>query len=152
MEALEILKVEEDKPTSKFPENYSELVASGFKQFEYDLGQITAGQDVGYTKSPNQRKIIKRLKVIASKPQNENNNQIQKQISLLIEGYNLKLSAGLTKELTGIIQNDYDDDKFLDKLNIFYNLYKLHKVSENVEDPWLEKPRILYSKYYFEKN
>ena len=68
----------------------------------------------------------------------------------MIEGYSLKLASGLAKELTGIIQNDYDDDKFLDKLNIFYNLYKLHKVSENEEDPWLEKPRILYSKYYFD--
>ena len=152
-EALEKLQVKENTPTSKFPENYNELVATGFNKFKYDLEQVRAKSGSGgFKPSKEQNKIIARLQIISRNPQNQNDKKKDKDISDLSKGFKLKLSDALSKELRDVIRNDYDDEEFIKKLSDLHTAFKLWKVAETEEDQWLQTPRILYSKYYFDKN
>ena len=89
--------------------------------------------------------------MISRKPQNQNDKKKDKDISDLSKGFKLKLSDALSKDLRDVIRNDYDDEEFIEKLSDLHTAFKLWKVAETEEDQWLQTPRILYSKYYFEK-
>ena len=68
------------------------------------------------------------------------------------KGFKLKLNDSLSKELRDIVRNDHSDEEFLEKLFDLYNAFRLWKNVQTEEDEWIQEPRILYSKYYFEKD
>ena len=149
-DALAKLEVKEGTPTSKFPENYNELVTYGFDTFKSALKQIKAG--TGFVKQTKEQKTtIKKLQEISEKAQNQS-KQRQKEISDLKKGFKLKLNDALSKELRDIVRNDHSDEEFLEKLFDLYNAFRLWKNVQTEEDEWMQEPRILYSKYYFERN
>ena len=80
------------------------------------------------------------------------NNFKHNSVPSLSKGFKLKLSDALSKDLRDVIRNDYDDEEFIKKLSDLHTAFKLWKVAETEEDQWLQTPRILYSKYYFDKN
>ena len=149
-DALAKLEVKEGTPTSKFPENYNELVTYGFDTFKSALKQIKAG--TGFVKQTKEQRItLKKLQEISQKTQNQS-KQRQKEISDLKKGFKLKLNDALSKELRGIVRNDHGDEEFLEKLFDLYNAFRLWKNVQTEDDEWIQEPRILYSKYYFERN
>ena len=149
-DALAKLEVKEGTPTSKFPENYNELVTYGFDTFKSALKQIKAG--TGFVKqTKEQRSALKKLQEISEKAQNQS-KQKQKEISDLKKGFKLKLNDALSKELRDIVRYDNSDEEFLEKLFDLYNAFRLWKNVQTEDDEWIQEPRILYSKYYFERN
>ena len=67
------------------------------------------------------------------------------------KGFKLKLNDSLSKELRDIVRDDNSDEEFLEKLFDLYNAFRLGKNVQTEEDEWIQEPRILYSKYYLEK-
>jgi len=79
------------------PQNYDELLAIGWKKFNYDIEQKFAKDIIGQTIPASQKYMVYRLMEIATQEEFKNNSEV---INQLIQAFRLPLLRDQTRELS----------------------------------------------------